>query len=1153
MNFLKWKREILFLIPSITGGGTSSLFFTNSNQKYGSLTWKTKEDINSFLQSVGVNTSTFQPTDLLKQAGNFSTTIPTLTKALSTQIAKQIFTGELYKSTKYEAGIGKLYPKVLAAKKRMIEHQIKTLSKSKKRIKKSWTHDERRYLDGLKDYVLSRIDEKNIQDYFKTDPDSYLFKGKKITHISSPTAAQNNSSDSIAPLLGFLMGTWIESRKAGYYVHKLIPYAQTFSKDTKSFYQKKYKDIKLPDKPDYFFPDYERKTPDKPENLFKEYIDEWLKGKSYYEHWYSLTAKDRSEEIKQAAKIEWISPSNNTHKNIALRYLTERSDTNTEKSKDVNNGGRKYLSSLWKAISPIFLRFKKRHDCDSQATTSSTTTTAPSNSMQFFSTLWGDITHNPLNMFCINSEGKTQPDFMMFSPGPDDYKVEDIISSKIIFYRDDKGFNLLYPINKQIIDNAESKKKNGEEKKDPGEVENLVKNSGLVSEFKKYIEDNFSFLLLKYHKFIKNGNKNEQCSCHEIINKLIELMELSQKLKDWNEIWKFYDIRQRNNTVLTASTTGKNNFLNKMGTADLNPPEFLKLRIQKDLPKLSELEKTIQEYISKTSQYLNGSSEKNKDRQESFKFEKKSDTEGKNYWTISPASADARTQGKTCMKREVLQFVLESIFTQSLINRYLKIPLIFESSHDLFKNQQTSSTNHSQGNNSWEEKWLEEKWRNYLKDSSEQSKVTTFLIEKIKKAAILSKISDISDTTIHYLTTPNTSTSTNAKLNSWNNIESFINLTNLNDSNNQLSEQLRIFITSLYLMENSFEEYIENIRKTIKEEGFGVYAFTLSWNKFCTVDDFLLDPIRKVEMDSFWTPFNQTSEVNGKEWNKHVTDPRQCIKTSDRLAVSSLKRRHAGSNPASLLINFVISVLEGISTDRNLKNETLMGFKGLISAEDIKKLPEEFYYKIFSFLYKEGHINWNDIETQINNFKTNHQLIEYVKKINHINASIGKTFEFSDITKKPETTDEAKVVDNMDWFDLKKRKESLVKFIQDNLLKTNPSTQPRFRGLFFEKEKSEVKNSYVFEKHENSSIAYLIQITTDDLKNNDSFFKFVQEHLTPESLIQDVVKQAQNKALQMKAINNFLARGKWINDKKVFNLRSGDYFLKQQFSSIVTV
>lgn len=95
---------------------------------------------------------------------------------------------------------------------------------------------------------------------------------------------------------------------------------------------------------------------------------------------------------------------------------------------------------------------------------------------------------------------------------------------------------------------------------------------------------------------------------------------------------------------------------------------------------------------------------------------------------------------------------------------------------------------------------------------------------------------------------------------------------------------------------------------------------------------------------------------------------------------------------------------------------------------------------------------------------------------------------------------------------------------------------------------------YIFstkDANEGSALIYLIQYTHEDLKDEKTFAKFLQENLTPDMLIRDIVKKAQDKGLQSKAINHYLMRGSWATGDKVFNLKSNDYYLKDQFSSII--
>ncbi len=125
---------------------------------------------------------------------------------------------------------------------------------------------------------------------------------------------------------------------------------------------------------------------------------------------------------------------------------------------------------------------------------------------------------------------------------------------------------------------------------------------------------------------------------------------------------------------------------------------------------------------------------------------------------------------------------------------------------------------------------------------------------------------------------------------------------------------------------------------------------------------------------------------------------------------------------------------------------------------------------------------------------------------------------------------------------------------------TKKNDKQSFRGLMWDRDSTDLRQEgedgrkYIFstkEENEGSALIYLIQYTHEDLKDEKTFAKFLQENLTPDMLIRDIVKKAHDKGLQSKAINHYLMRGSWATGDKVFNLKSNDYYLKDQFSSII--
>ncbi|WP_043896219.1 DUF3713 domain-containing protein [Mycoplasma parvum] len=1165
MKFKKWRKELLFFILSAFGAGSSSLVASNKGGGFGSLRFQSINDknVNNFIYSVGENSPSngqvdqngaITPENLLKNLSLYSSSIPLLIEGFAIQTAKQIFNKTLFQGTTFNKKIQDILETNLKEKKEKIDKWIENWQNNSKRIKKRWIQDDRWYLSALKNYLLSKIDEKSILDYFEIK--DHLMKEKKVK-------VKEISNEKFIPLLPFFMKAWIQRHKAGFYVHKNIPYSQEFTEKMKKKYQEKYKDIiSLPQKPNYYFPDYAISEKEAENNEFKKSIEDWEKGRNYYSTWSSFSTTNRDEALIKDTKLLWINKNNNSHKNIALNLLSEENKTQQTQQEDSENIYNRnnlhiwYLHRIINSISSIFTGEKNKCNYDHKNSTNN-------GIIKVSNKLFEIEKNSPMNLFCLEQVGETHPEFLLLKAKENESKQN--ISQKIIFYRDHSGFNLIYPISlNEIIQQKESKNNETEDKK-----LQFLKDSNMVNEFKNFIKDNFSQLLLKYrlaikHKVMYLKSNNSQCCCDEIIKNLLILLQMSKKLLDWNEIWKSYDIRKINNNFL--QNISNNDYFKKLGTISPNPPAFLTEQLKKDLKNISELAKPIKEYMNKIQKIF---SQELKAEKQTSKIRNKD----KYYWSFMKQDdklqqvSQEKIKSETCIKNEVAEFLFEKISKKKLIKNFLSIPIAFKSSLD-WTNKENSFSEISQtstnGNNEEPKNFIGNKFADYFqnflknenlnkKNGQKTPKLIEKLIEIINKELTLSEISEISDTTLFNLLkkAENQENILDNKETQLENIENYLTLINLNNpKKNRLHEKLKVLITSLYLMENSFEKYREWIREIIKKEGFGAYAFSLNWNKFCENKE-ILDPMESAIIDSFWTPLENISTE--KEWSSEKFDSRQCINLVDRYSSTTVKKQLLNN----LDMLYVVLLDHWFpNPTKSFLNRKMMGFKGIVSSEMANKLPTRIYEKIGDFLNKEGYIDWKENKKQIDFLTTNRDFYRYINKLENIYPQIKNAFNLPNLDEIKKDLEKAKETEPIEYLNLKTRKELLKKFIEESILKNSANSQQsqtrsRFQGLMKNNEDLNF-TKYIFDSEEEdwlNSASYLIQITTKDVNQEEDFLKFANTYLTPEMLLQDVVKQARIGSLQTQAINHFLHRGKWANGQKVDILKSSDVFFEDQFTT----
>lgn len=1136
------KRILLLILPLIGGSIIGSIVATEYNGKIGSLKFQhsLKEQLDQFINSSSHNGDTkhLTPVSLITNLAKNPSSVPLLMRGFATQIAKSIFDESLYTKTKY-AQVGKSLANHLKVLKAQTNGQISAKRKSAKRVKREWISDEEKYLSNLREFILGKIDLSSIDSY-------YQLKDHQFSSISTITGKA-------LPFIGFLMAVWTSKYKAGHYVHEIIPYADKFQDSTKNLYSEKFKNINLPEKPDFHFPDFD---PSKVE-AFQQAIDLWSGGSK---SWLDLIGPNKNnqkkvkEELKKKSTIQFISSSNTAQKNLALSYLTQTSSSEHDSSES-SGGFSKIFTSLYKSFARNI--FKSREDACKASNV------GEGYEITKLSDLFLDLKKDPLKLFCITKNSSASAEFLIHRSSKDEKSKQ----NRIIFWRDDQGFNLFFPVKLEGGQKASELSKS---------------KSSLIDEFKAYIKSNFSYLLLKYYLLIKgclNGEKGEgTCCCTEIIKNLVAIWELSKKLTELNDNLKVWDNRNKNNSNLKMIDYSRgNNYLSKLGTISPNPPSFLKkLNYQADIKTISS---SIKKHLSKIEEYFDcKKKEKNGSTLEAKQVSGEGENKDNKYWTFN--GDKKKKEKKECMKRDVAEFLLEKIHSFYLLKKYLLLPISFDNIMQVYSNGTSTS---SASNGDKVEQILSENYKKFFNLSAgggrrkretpttSSNKLIDLLSKAIEREVIVSKLNNISDSFLYKLSAEESgssgakgsSSSKSEVIKDWLTMSNLLNKPLQAESTLEKS-QLRILITSLYLLENSLKEYRELLRNIVKSEFFGSYAYSLSWNKFCTQKDETnpIDPIKGQGngngTTSFWTPINSSKDKKQEttEWDASNLDSRRCIRNVDRYSVSSIKKTSSGTE-----------------TTANGQNIEMMGYKGSLTRGSQLQLPRDLYEKILDFLLKEGYIKWQNIESQVDLIKTNRQFADFITQLTKTKSSIGQAFELPDYKKLKEDLDDSKRVEALEWFGLDKKKELLKEFIKKHLFGngsggfvqtssststngTNGNDKNSFQGLMWDDSKKENKTlkNYIFstkEQNEGSAAVYLIQFTEEDLKDENSFLTFINSKLTPDMLIQDIVKKAQDVGLQSKAINHFLMRGTWSTGDKVFTLSSSDYYLKDQFSSII--
>ncbi|AHC40081.1 hypothetical protein OVS_00205 [Mycoplasma ovis str. Michigan] len=1102
----KWRKRLLWLLLPFFGGPTiGSVVASELTGNFGKINFKhsLKKEVSKFIKSLGggdQEQGDFTPVKLVSELVKDPNSIPLLMRGFATQVAKHIVDGSLFKDKKHTQQ-KQHFSSYLKGVKAQAEGFIKQKRKDTKRVKRDWVSDEEKYLSALENFVLGKIDTRSIESYYNSQ--DHLF-----APLKGPVPSNSFS------FIGFLMSQWLKGVKAGTFIHHIFPYAETFQEETSKNYKDKFNNITLPNKPNFWFPDFEQKK-----------LEEWKK-----------VANGNGEEGKgeQKITIKWVSSKNTPQTNLVLKYLSQGNEDNT---------------------SNTTCKDKKPED-------------------------------GPLKLFCI-SNGESGP-----SNGTN--SVEFVVCNgqgkqKKIFWRDANGFNFLL---------AHS---NGSKKKKEGPKENFEKSKQqMVDEFKEYIKKNFSYLLLQYYLFInqggfKNGEKETiPCFCKEVIESLVKLWKLNGELTELNDNLKIWDIRKVNNDVLKmVDYSGEgSNYLYKLGTVDANPPEFLKEVSKKT--NLETISNSVSEHLKKLGDYFDKKSEGAQNQGKKIEHAElkgkenhgSGDHKDDKYWSFEDTKNSK--DHKECMKRQIAEFLLEKISTMDLLKKTLLLPFSFEKISDLTQQISTKGEKESPNPLSELEKTLTKNYNGFFNFSGEgarrkrrsapapqtsQNKLIDMLHKAIKEELSVSQLSHVSDTLLYKLSSAGTEPAKNGsdKFGAIKNLLTINNLSKrpLQEANTLERSQTRLLVTSLYLLEDSLKEYRELLKNIIKEQLFGGYAFSLSWNKFCTQSDDKnpIDPSNGEAngggsggKKSFWTPIASSATAstpdpssNGKEWDTKTLDPRRCIKTPDRYSVSTIKKPANGSGGNG-------------STNSEIQ---LMGYKGSLTRNSQLQLPGDLYEKIISFLLKEGHINWTDITKQIDLIKSNRQLYSVIQQLSKINSSLGEIFKLPDYKNLKEDVDESKKVEMLEWYGLTERKELLKKFIKEKIttgvndiqltLASSSTTdssngthdKKAFSGLMWNS--SGDKKAHVFstkDSDEGSAVVYLIQYSADDVQSTEKFAKFLKEKLTPDAVIKDIVKKAQDPGLQAKAINHYLMRGNYAGGK-VYNLVSDDYYLKDQFSSII--
>lgn len=1163
----KWKKRGLCLIfPILLGSVISSVVATEWHGRIGRLGFKyvktIKQQLDQFIQASnhqsGTNSSgKITATTLISNLAQNPNSVPLLMVGFATQIAKSMFDGKLYEGTKF-ANNGKSLQAYLKNQKKQTEQLIKTKRNTEKRIKTDWSSDDERYLTGLREFILSKIDSRNIDSYYEQKEHTLTvkkhFQGKDIAFI------------------GFLLSKWISKSQVGRFIHELLPYSDKFQDTTIELYGKKFQNVNLPSKPNFHFPDFN------PSNI-KKFEESWK---------YFLlqlgSHNNKQEDVQKKVTLHWVSEDNTPQKNFALKLLVD-SKNNDGQNQHIFKGPSSFLAAWWDQQKNQLLNLFRIKDNSSESQSRRVSSEVSNSFFEF-------LIHSKENG---GSGGKA--------------------SNKIIFWRDDKGFNLLFPVPEKI--NGKQKENTNKE-----ESEQFHKSKETwVESFKEYIKENFPYLLLKYYLHIKGCNENSKsqktCCCEDIIKNLTNLWDLSKKLIELNNSLKIWDLRSKNNTFLkTVDYSRESSYLSKLGTVSANPPTFLsKVSFEEEIKSIKE---TIKEHLQKVKGYFNSTSDKSSTTKlEGKRKNGKGDNKEYKYWTFNDdeTSQKLNETNSNCMKKNVAEFLLEKISTLDLLKNHLLLSISFDNILELFQNGKTTQTTAQTTKSSLEEleKKLSESYKEFFKfqngskvrskrsaSSSPQTnneQLINLLRQAIKDELVVSHLGSISDTLLYKLSKNNSSGTQPQQTNSSNSFETIKDWLTINALSNKPlrthntleNAQLRLLITSLYLLENSLKEYREILKNIIKNDFFGSYVFSLSWNKFCTLDQNKnpLDPNKDEEgqrdsvsqgtgngKNNFWSPIN--AQANGQqavsnqeeEWSASGLDPRACIKNSDRFSIAKFKRGK-GTNA-------------GTTSTTNDSEMKLMGYKGSISRDSQILLPGNLYEKILDFLLKEGHITWTQIEQQVDLIKSNSQFSNFITQLTKVKSSIGQAFELPDYSKLKEDLDQSKRAEALEWLGLAKKKELLKEFIKKYLFSRNTdsslqlttaslteglsSTQinknnkQNFKGLMWDKDSTDSRRKekdnkqYIFstrDENEGSALIYLIQYTHEDLKDEQTFVKFLKENLTPDMLIRDIVKKAQDKGLQSKAINHYLMRGSWATGDKVFNLKSNDYYLKDQFSSII--
>ncbi|AFN65450.1 hypothetical protein WEN_03365 [Mycoplasma wenyonii str. Massachusetts] len=1187
------KKALWLLIPLICSSVIGSLVVTQWKGSVGSGRFQSSDKASKGDQFILAGTNgeegakNLTPAHVVKQLAQDPNSVPLLMWGFGTQIAKSIFEGKLAsdKHNKYTPILQHLQ-KFLKTSKQQVEGSIKQKQKDKSRVKRNWVSDDESYLTKLKSVVTGKIDTFSIENYYDS----------KSTAIFKPLTKTKIDTHKNLPFIGFLFGTWLQKYRPGHFVHHVLPYAGSFSEKTKKLYSEKFKNVTLPNKPDLYFPDFDTEKVDE----FKQKINLLLGGSGTWLDLFGHSEKTNKEELKKITSIHWISDDNTPQKNLALRYAYTKTQTSSSSSSSStsSNSRNNPFYWLWGSVTSILNPHLKKWDV---AIGSGSKCDGNEDSIPTLDQLSEKLKEDPLKLFCITSTKSKEEknnnqgiEFLVHSVG--DKEKDKKNPNQIIFWRDEKGFNLLFPYK---IEN--SKDSNGASEK-PNNQELIKSKEKLVKEFKEYVEKNFAYLLLKYYCHIKEDCKkqvtNGTCCCKEVIDSLVNIWELSHKLEEFGGYTKAWDIRSRNNALISLiDYSQQSNYLAKLGTVSPNFPKYLDREKGSYESWIKGINDSINGHLKKIESYFNPAGTSGHEngglqaKQQNGSGEGHQDSK---YWSFLEERTK-KSEKPECMKTNVAEFLLEKVSSFDLLKKGLFMDISFEKMSELIKNDkinhqtlkelETSLSSAYNGFFNFAAGGAGRRQRRETNNTQTQTNLTELLKKAIKEELVARQIDTVSDTLLYKLSAKEPQESAGQQNNEtdFEKIKNLLTLRNLlnqplKNGNTLERAQMRLLVTSLYLLENSMTHYREILKSIVKNELFGAYAFTISWNKFCTQENSKnpLDPDKSSTGDghargdsvsqgtgdnNFFAPIKANgnpgrpepgsagTETTG-EWNPTSLDPRLCIKTADRYSVTKIKKKAEGQG----------------QEDSNNGEISLMGYKGAVSRGSQLQLPGNLYAEILKFLVKEGYVNWDKIQSQIDSIKTNSQFSKFVAYLSRVTHSISEAFKLPDYKKLRENTEDAKRAEVLEWFGLDKKKELLKQFIKDHLLKgvvgaqvnqqntqtQNQHNKQNFRGLMKDLEKT-AKEHYIFEtkdENESNSAVFLIQFTAEDLKDEKTFAEFIKKHLTPESLIKDIVKKAQDPGLQTKAINHYLMRGSYPGGK-VYSLTTNDYHLKDQFTSII--